>query len=443
MASLPLELWTLIIGCVARTDLKSCRLTNRHLCHLVSIQLFSQLYVSSNHESLRRARTISKSPSFSRFVKTLVYRIDELKEQTFPLQPERLEHFHQCFQPDNPYFAFESSYMIRSEFPRSAESLTLGDQSTEGRELRYLLSRFPNLTSTEIRCRDEIRSGDKKATPDIDFSNHLIEKGFDAAILTGRLLLVLLVLAKAPHIATKSLTCERLSWNIFDRVASIRMPVYTVLDALRHLHLEFIQSSFYLYRDSVDSIETVARFFKATSRLEVLILDFGAEDQYALVDEAAQLGNTILSSTIWPNLKTLSLAGFMFGEHELLEFLRVHPTLRSLRLCSICLQNGSAVSLIHGLHECSRLDNFSFHGIYDDRVLEDSSAVWEGICLGSRNVIHESDDITLPSSGLTSDKNSELECAGYRSEEWFGGNSSWCACDGTLLNGPIASMFCL
>lgn len=98
------------------------------------------------------------------------------------------------------------------------------------------------------------------------------------------------------------------------------MPIYLVLDRLRHLHLAFIVSYMSTRRDSADSIETVARFSQATSRLEVLILDFGAYDQYDLVDEAAELGNTILSCTIWAHLKTLSLARFMFAEHELLEF---------------------------------------------------------------------------------------------------------------------------
>lgn len=96
--------------------------------------------------------------------------------------------------------------------------------------------------------------------------------------------------------------------------------------------------------------------------------------------------------------------------------------------------------MINGLHECSCLDNPSFHSIYDDRPLEDSAAAWEGSCIGSRNESDEPDDLTLPFSGLTSDERSEVECAGYRSEEWFGGDGLWRACDGTTVKDRLALM---
>jgi hypothetical protein len=436
MAGLPSELWTLILEHVARPDLKSCRLVNRRICHLGSTPLFSIIYASPTYDGFSRAINISTCPSLSEYVKTLIYRVDHQQDQPYRFRPERLEHVREWLRPEDRDLAVEQQHPIVHGCNADINSQQiLKQQGAEGYELQRILTRLPNLTNIEIRCSSRTCAWT---------SNHAVflrELQYNSQPVTGSLLLILLILTKTSQSSIRSLTCECLDWDIFERVASMSVPVYPLLSSLRHLHLNFSLMYGSLLLKGLDRANNaLEQFFHATSRLETLILDSDVYDYYDLVDGDVDLGNAILSYVKRPCLKTFSLAGFVLGENELLEFLRHQPNLRNLRLYYVGLRPGSAISLIHGLHEYACLHDLCFHGLYDDRMLDDPCPAWEGSCINSRNTTDLFNNFALASTSPSQEEELEVHCAGYRSEEWFGGNGSWCECEGTPVDEHLSSM---
>jgi F-box domain len=436
MAGLPSELWTLILEHVARPDLKSCRLVNRRICNLASTPLFSKIYASPTYDGFSRAINISTCPSLSEYVRTLVYRVDHQQDQPYRFRPEHSEHLRQWLGPDDHGLIVEQQHPIVHGWNADIHrQQILRQQGAEGHELQRILTRLPNLTYIEIRCSN------RRCAWNSNHPGFLKELQYNSQPVTGRLLLILLILTRNSQSSIISLTCDYLDWSIFERVASLSVPVYPLLSSLRHLNLYFSLMYGSLLLTGLDQANNVLeQFFHATSHLETLILDSNIYDYYDLADGAVGLGNAILSSVQRLRLKTFSLAGFLLGENELLEFLRNQPNLRNLRLYYVGLCPGSTISLIHGLHEYVCLHNLCFHGVYDDRMLDDPCPAWEGSCIGSRGTADGFDNVALASTSPPQEEELEVRCAGYRSEKWFGGDDSWCECEGTPVDEHLSSM---
>jgi F-box domain len=435
MAGLPSELWALILDHVSRPDLKSCRLVNRQVLHLASICLFSKVCMKVTYASVRRAAGISENPAFSTYVRSFVYQLDGLHDERYAFRPERPGEYRRWEKTYGHNLAVEQIYSPSEDARAQAEFIHLiGKQSNEAYELQRILAGFSNLAGIELRCTSKacvamINSG----------GYHWQPSEYDLQPLTGRLLLILILLAKAPQNSVTSLVCEQLDWDIFERASLTWIPVYPILNQLRFLQLHFSMLDEFTIRRSVDKPNAMVRFLHATGQLETLLLDFGAYDNFDLADGAEALGNAILTAVRWPRLNTLSLAGFIFCENELLEFLRCHSTLRNLRISQICLHGGTVASMILGLQKHLRLDNLSFHGIYDDRIFEDEDSFWNGSCITSGNAKNGPHRPQLPSGAYLLGGENKLPCAGYRSEKWFGGDDSWSICDGMPLEQDLAS----
>ena len=427
MVSLPSELWALVLDYVAHSDLKSCRLLNRQICSLASVSLFSKLCITPSHNSLDRAANIARSPTLSQHAKTLVYHIDALQNQPYQYQPHLLEHFRSWPNPQGSDLAREQKYSGWDELTADLgiPKEMIRDDG-EGYKLQRLLTTLPNLSGIQLRCTN------KAYAPRSNFGGYVWRScKVNLQPMTGRLILVLLLLMKTPRTSITSVVCEKLDWDFFYRISSTGLTAYPLLDRLRHLQLDFTMLNDSAVGASLSCPEYFEQFFKATSNLEVLILDFGAYDNYDIADGAEAIGNAILSSRKWSRLETFSLAGFIFGHDELLNFLDLHPTLRNLRLSHIFLYSGTVLSLILELQKNASLNNLSFHGVYDDRIFEDDRSEGSGSCIAPANVMHSLGQTDAPSSVSCSLDEEGPRCAGYRADEWFGGDGSWCTCDGT------------
>jgi hypothetical protein len=432
MASLPSELWALILTHVPRSDLKSCRLVNQQVLQIASIYLFSKVCMDVTHESFRRAACISESPAFSPYVKRLVYQIDGLQNERYAFRPEWFPHFRRCLKPHVNHLVVDQKHPVSYGVLAGREIVRLTrKQGSEGYELQRILAGFSSLTGIELRCSS------KACGAKIMFDDHRWQwPAYDRHPLTGRLLLILLLLVTAPQNSVTSLVCEQLDWDIFERTSSTWIPVCPPLSQLRFLQLHFSMTDGFVNQRSIHNPSAMVTFLNETCQLEALILDFGAYDIFDIPAGAQALGSIILDAIRWPHLKTLSLTGFIFLENELLDFLRGHPSLRNLRISQICLHGGTAASMILGLQKQTRLDKLSFHGIYEDRAYEVDD---HGCCITSGNAKNLTHHPRIPPGAHMLGGETRLSCAGYRSEEWFGGDGSWSICKGTPLEEDLAS----
>lgn len=436
MASLPTELWALILDYVDDSDLKSCRLLNRQVYPLASVLLFSKLCITPSHNSLDRAANIARSPPLSQYTETLVYRIDALQYQPYQCRPHLGEHFPSWLYPYYSDPDYEQNYSNTDKFLASPDTpKEIIRDHGERYKLQRLLNILPNLRGIQLRCMNNAY------VPRSNLEHYrwgCTSCTIDALPVTGRLILVLVLLAKNPQTSVTSIVCERLDWDFFYGILPVGVTVYPLLHRLRRLQLDLTM----LVKDPEDDVsapcpDELEQFFKATTNLEMLILDFGAYDNWDFPDGAEAIGNAIISSRKWSQLKTLSLAGLIFGHDELLNFLDLHPTLRNLRLSQICLYSGNVLSLILGLQRNAFLNNLSFHGVYDDHIFEDDCSEGTGSCIAPANVIRR---FGQPASSAISCSLDEegLKCSGYRADEWFGGDGSWCTCDGTPADESIS-----
>jgi hypothetical protein len=441
MVTLPSELWTLILEYVDRADLKICRLVNWQIGAAASKPLFTKLYISRNFDSLHRAREISRHPSYSQYVKTVGYHIDaEQDKPSYPLPPERLEHFRQWIESLDP--AKQKVRSLQSDDSNANHPITrtLREQGREGYELQQIVAQFPNLTAIELGGTNKQRSQISNLVP---YHRHL--NRVDHQPLSDRFLLMLLVLAKSPHITTTSLTLELQGWSIFQRISSAWLSVYPQWTRLRRIHLDIAIA--WEWHGGTGTIDSFTRFLQATPRLQVLILDFGPYDNYDLVDNPEEAAAAILSCMCWPHLHTLSLAGFIWGEQQLLHFFRTHTTLRNLRLSHLCLHSGSVVSIIHALHEYPWLENLCFHGVYEEDYLDDEAGAWNGSCLSFADTSNSDLPDRKPlgegggGGGGEEEEPSRVHCPGYRCEEWFGGHGEWFPCDGACMDQSFTAIF--
>lgn len=369
---------------------------------------------------------MARNPTLSQHAKTFVYHIDALHNQPYQYQLHLLPHFRSGPNPHGSDLARKQKYSRLDELTADlgiAKEMIKDDG--EGYRLQRLLMTLPNLKSIQLRCTNEAYG------PTRTVGGHVGQMGkVKIQPVTGRLILVLFLLMKNPRTPVTSIVCERLDWDFFYRISSIGSTAYSPLDRLRHLQLGFTLLYDSAVVASLSCPEHFEQFFKATSNLEVLILDFGAYDNYDIADGAGALGNAILASRKWSRLKTLSLAGFIFGHDELLNFLDLHPTLRNLRLSQIFLYSGTVLSLILELRKNASLNHLSFHGVYDDRIFEDDLSEGGGSCIAPANVMRSLGQTDSLSISCSPDEEGP-RCAGYRADEWFGGDGSWCTCDGT------------
>jgi hypothetical protein len=429
MVNLPSELWAMILDHIPRNDLKHCRLINRQVLQIGSIYLFSKVCIKVSGDSFRRAAWISESPDLTPYVKTLVYQLDGLQNERYAFRPEWPGHFQQWLKPYGHDPTVERNHSVSDDALADRETADLiRKQGGEGHELQQILAGFSSLCGIELRCSSEA------GVPKINVGNYYWPGSrYDQHPLTGRFLLILLLLAKAPQNSVTSLVCEQLGWDIFERTSLMWIPVHPPLNQLRFLQLNFSTLDEFAISASIDDPKAMVTFLDATSQLEALILDFGAYDNFDLADGAEALGSAILDTVRWPGLKTLSLAGFIFCENELVKFLQGHSSLRNVRISQICLHGGTVASLVLGLQSHTSLDNLSFHGVYDDRVFEDDDSLCNGRCITSGIAKNGTHHPRLPPAAHLLGGENKLSCPGYWAEGWFGGDGSWSICDGTPL----------
>lgn len=420
MVFFPAELWIIILDHVSRSDLKSLRLVSIQVNRHASALLYSEIHLSSTRDSFSRAVNISSSPTVSHFVKTLIYHVHISRNEPYVFRPEKRKHFTQWFGRYNP-----DADTIADSYELQRHS----QQGTEAYELHRILARLPSLTNINVRRLSEKYA--PQSSSDVDCG--WLPSNFVWQPVTGRSLLVLVLLAMTFPRSVTSFRCEYLEWAFFERMAVMWIPINPVLTALRSLHLEFTWM-FDAWRTSTNENE-LAQFFQATPQLESLILDLGAYDVYDLHENAMEMGNAVLTCMTWRHLKTFSLVGFSFREQELLSFLLNHLTIRNLRLSYICVAAGNVNSMILDLQDHMRLGNLSFHGVYDDETFEAGTPPWLGSCISHANVTRE-----LSSHHLLGEETNIL-CPGYRSEEWFGWDGSWKACDGSPVEEDLISKF--
>ena len=429
MANLPSELWALTLNHVSHSDLKSCRLVNRQVLPIASIYLFSKVCLQATHDSFRRAACISESPALSPYMKRLVYQVDGLQNERYAFRPEELHHFRQWLKPCGHDLALEHG----DASPNGGHAHLIRKQGSEGYELQRLLAGFSSLTDIELRCSS------KPCVAKVMYGDfHWPEMQYDLYPLTGRLLLILLLLATAPQNSVTSLVCDHLDWKIFERISFMWIPVYPPLNQLRLLQLHFSIMDELLVHRSIEYPNAMVTFMDATCQLEALILDFDASKGANPTNGAEALGSAILDAVRWPRLKTLSLAGFTFRKNDIVEFLRGHPSLRNLRLSQICLLGGSVASMMLGVQRHTCLDNFSLHCVYDYRVLPGGDSLCNGTCITSAIAKNGTYHPRLPPAAHLVEGETGPDCAGYRAEEWFGGDGSWSTCVGTPLQEDLA-----